>query len=195
VVTTNARDSRPRENLGRQSRSNENYVPKTSRQNGSNKGASVQEKRESKPTGRTSFGGNSLGGKSPDGKSLKGVGGKFGKTGGYNKNRDFKSNPFNKDDDYENDKNYGRGNQRTESRSKSGQTKEREQQPDKFETLKRLENEKKIKQKKLDQEFGSKSEKPNKPLVKHRRTNNIDWTKGYEKGLFDDDDEIYTEYL
>lgn len=190
MVTTNARDSRPRENLGRQTRSNENYKPKTSRENGSNKGASVQEKRESKPTGQTSFGRNSFKGNSHPGNREK-----TGKTGGYNKGRDFKSNPFNKDDDYENDKNYGRGNQRAESRSKSGQTKEREQQPDKFETLKRLENEKKIKQKKQDQEFGNKSEKPNKPLVKHRRTNNIDWTKGYEKGLFDDDDETYTEYL
>jgi len=190
VATTNARDSRPRENLGRQTRSNENYKPKESRENGSNKGTSVQEKRESKPTGRTSFGGNAH-----RGDSFVGNREKSGKTGGYNKSRDFKSKPFNKDDDYENDNNYGRGNQRGESRSKSGQTKEREQQPDKFETLKRLENEKKIKQKKLDQELGNKWPKPNKPLVKHKRTNNIDWTKGYEKGFFDDDDEIYTEYL
>jgi len=185
VVTTNARDSRPRENLGKQSRSNDYYKPKTSRENGSNNGVSVQERRESKPGNRTSFGGN------------KDKGGKA--AGGYNKSKGFKSSPFNKDDDYENDnkygKGYGKGNQRMESRSKSGQAKEKEQQPDKFETLKRLENEKKIKQKKMDQEFSNKSERPNKPSVKHRRTNNIDWTKGYEKGLYDDDDEIYTEFL
>ena len=180
MVTTNARDSRPRENLGKQSRANENYTPKASCENGSNKGASVQEKRESKAAGRTSFGWNKE---------------KPGNTGGYNQRRDFKSNPFHKDDDYEDDNNYGKGNQRAESRSRTGQIREREQQLDKFETLKRLEKEKKIKQKKMNQEFSSKSEKPNKPMIKHRRTNNIDWTKGYEKGLFDDDDEIYTEYL
>lgn len=185
MVTTNARDSRPRENLGKQSRSNENYKPKTSRESGNNNRVSVQEKRDGKSTNRSSFGGN------------KDKGGKT--AGGYYKSKDFRGSPFNKDDDYENDnkygKGYGKGSQRMESRSKSGQAKEKEQQPDKFETLKRLENEKKIKQKKLNQEFSNKSERPNKPLVKHRRTSNIDWTKGYEKGLYDDDDETYTEFL
>lgn len=181
MVTTNARDSKPRESLGNQTRWNDNNKPKISRENGSNNEASVQEKKESRPTNRSAVGNN---------KANK-------STGEYNKNRDFKGVSFNKDDDYENDNNYGKGygkgKDQRDSRSKSGQMKE--QQSDKYETLKRLEKEKKIKQKKMDQEFSGKLERPNKPMIKHRRTNNIDWTKGYEKGLFDDDDELYTEYM
>ncbi|MGB8455121.1 MAG: hypothetical protein WCD89_22675 [Anaerocolumna sp.] len=34
----------------------------------------------------------------------------------------------------------------------------------------------------------------NKPQIKQRRTNNIDWTKGYANGRYGDDDEDYTEF-
>ena len=72
---------------------------------------------------------------------------------------------------------------------KDAPTKEKEQQPDKFETIKRLEREKKAMQKKQE---SKKTEKQAKPQVKQKRTNNIDWTRGYQNGLYGDDDEDYT---
>jgi hypothetical protein len=75
----------------------------------------------------------------------------------------------------------------------SGAGKEKEQQPDKFETIRRLEKEKKAMEKKI-QESEKKQEKATKPQAKKKRSNNIDWTKGYENGLYNDDDEDYLLY-
>ncbi|MFU0827176.1 MAG: hypothetical protein ACFWTJ_06490 [Lachnoclostridium sp.] len=79
-------------------------------------------------------------------------------------------------------------------RAKTFQTKEKEQQPDKLVTIKRLEREKKALLKKKT-ELDEKAERRSKPQIKHRRTKNIDWTRGYANGLYGDDDENYTEYM
>ena len=71
-------------------------------------------------------------------------------------------------------------------------SKEKEQQPDKFETIKRLEKEKKVMLKKQE---SKKTEKAAKPQMKQKRANNVDWTRGYQNGLYDDDDEDYTMLL
>lgn len=62
---------------------------------------------------------------------------------------------------------------------------------EKLEVKKRLEREKKIKRKKdyVDEAFNKK-----KPKNKNKKMKNIDWTKGYEDGLFDDDD-FYDEFM
>lgn len=110
----------------------------------------------------------------------------------FNKNKGFKDSFENlEEDDYE-DQGKGHGkNQRTSS-TKSGQSIDKEFIPDKFEVMKRLENEKKVKQKK---ELEEESEKARKPQGKRKKLKNTYWTKGYENGLFDDDDEYYTKYM
>lgn len=108
--------------------------------------------------------------------------------------------PYNKDKDYDSDyklgKSYsgGREQRMNDFRSKTSQSKEKEQQPDKLVTIKRLEREKKALQRKK-QDFEERTERRNKPQIKHRRTNNIDWTRGYANGRYGDDDEDYTEYM
>jgi hypothetical protein len=101
---------------------------------------------------------------------------------------------FNKDEDEENDKKFGKAkHQSRDIKGKTPQNKEKEPQPDKIETSKRLEKEKKVLERK-NQEM--EKEKQNKPSVKKRRTGNVNWTKGYTTGLYgDDDEEDYTEYF
>lgn len=201
MATTNANDSRPRDNRSREARSNENYKPRTSRDSAN--AASEQGRREYKPFNREKKSYNY----NKDSKSF-GVNkdNKVGKTAGsIGKSKDYKSggysnSSYNKDKDLDNDNKHGKGygsgrDQRMgEAKSKAGQNREKEQQPDKFETIKRLEKEKKVMQRK-NEEFNRKSERPNRTAVKQRRTNNIDWTRGYANGLYGDDDEDYTEYL
>lgn len=101
---------------------------------------------------------------------------------------------FNKDEEEENDKRFGKAkHQRGDIKGRDSLNKEKEPQPDKLETSKRLEKEKKVLERK-NQEM--ENEKPNKPSMKKRRTGNINWTKGYTTGLYgDDDEEDYTEYF
>jgi hypothetical protein len=62
-------------------------------------------------------------------------------------------------------------------------------------TIKRLEKEKKVLVRK-SHDLEQKQDKPmQKVKLKQRRTNAIDWTKGYANGLYGDDDEDYTEYM
>lgn len=58
-------------------------------------------------------------------------------------------------------------------------------------TMKRLEKEKKAKEKKQKEQLKEKS----RPHKKAKSGKNIDWTKGYENGRYNDDDEEYTIYL
>ncbi|MFV0343637.1 MAG: hypothetical protein ACK5JH_12255 [Anaerocolumna sp.] len=116
----------------------------------------------------------------------------------YNKNtRSAGYNGYNKDKDSDEDKlgknqrNF-KGQGKNDTRIKAGQ-KEKEKQPDKIETIKRLEKEKKVLVRKK-QELEQKQDKMIMK-VKQRRTNTIDWTKGYSKGLYGDVDEDYKEYL
>ncbi len=218
MATTNANDSRPRDNRGN-ARSNENHRPGTSRETGYN-GMSGQGNKDSKPFNRenkpynkenrpynkenrpyNSFNRENK----PYNKDSKPYAGKDNKDsrtpGGFNRSRDQRGGGgYNKDKDDDSDKKYGKGyssgkDQRMgDARAKTSQGKEKEQQPDKLETIKRLEREKKAVLKK-SLEVNKKLEKPNKTQVKHRRTNNIDWTKGYANGRYGDDDEDYTEFI
>lgn len=197
MAITNANDSRPRDDRGREARSNENYKPRTSRETGSNNVTTGQATREYKPYNRESKPYTKPFGSVRDNKDGK-------STGGFNKSRDFKGGSYNKDKDYDSDnrngKSYGNGkDQRTgDSRLKTGQTKEKEKekekQPEKFVTIKRIEKEKKVLQKK-SLEINKKPEDQNKPQLKQKRTNNIHWTEGYSNGMYGDDDEDYTQFL
>lgn len=106
---------------------------------------------------------------------------------GVDRSKDSKAFMYNKDKDYDKETRVGKAKPKVV-------TKEREQQPDKIETIKRLEREKKALRKKSMEEE-RKTDKPNKPMIKQKRTSNIDWTKGYNMGLYGDDDEYYTEYM
>ncbi|QHQ60811.1 hypothetical protein Ana3638_08555 [Anaerocolumna sedimenticola] len=208
MATTNANDSRPRDNRGN-ARLNDNHRPGTSRETGMTGQGNRDNKpfnRENKPYNKDNKSSNSYSRENkPYNKDSKPYGRKDSNdtrtTGSYNnRTRNLKGGGYNKDNDYDNDNKYGKGyssgkDQRMgDSRSRTSPNKEKEQQPDKFETIKRLEREKKAIQKK-SQEINKKSERPNKPQLKHRRTNNIDWTKGYANGRYGDDDEDYTEFM
>lgn len=225
VVTSNANDSRPRENRSNETRNN-NYKPRVNRDNENHgEGRTYNGNRENrpfnkegrpynkdaKPFNRESRPYNKQGDSNNrtdrparpfkrDGESTERTGGfqrdnngfrgkdtRGGSYNSYNKDRGF-----NKDRDYDTDRNEGRSGKSygsKDQRMKDAPTKEKEQQPDKFETIKRIEREKKAMQKKQE---SKKTEKQAKPQVKQKRTNNIDWTRGYQNGLYDDDDEDYT---
>lgn len=201
MATTNANDSRPGDYRGREARTNLDYKPRNSQNNRSSSTMSGQGNQEKKPFTRDGKPYNKE--NSSYNKEARPYGtGRAGKDtkslGGFNRTKDFKGNGYNKDKDYDGEnkfgKGYGKDQRMGESRTKTGQNKEKEQQPNKLETIKRLEKEKKVMQKKSE-EINKNADKPNKPLIKQRRTNNIDWTKGYAKGLYGEDDEDYTEYL
>ena len=61
-----------------------------------------------------------------------------------------------------------------------------------LEDIKRLERDKKIKRKKVKEE--DVDDKAKKLYGKQRKIKNIDWTRGYEQGLFEDD-EFYNDYM
>ncbi len=60
-----------------------------------------------------------------------------------------------------------------------------------LESKKRLEREKKIQRKKVKDEEDRKTKKPH---GKQKKMKNIDWTKGYDKGIFEDGD-LYDTYM
>ena len=102
----------------------------------------------------------------------------FKPKGGFNKSFD-KSGGFGKDKD-EDDKPVRRPKQtKTDSKPK-------EQQPDKLEIINRLEKEKKAMKKKYDE--SKKENKPQKHQSRPKRSGNVDWTREYENGSYDDDD-------
>ena len=65
-------------------------------------------------------------------------------------------------------------------------TKPKEQQPDKFEIINRLEKEKKAMKKKHTESRGD--QRPAKHTARPKRSGNIDWTREYENDSYDDDD-------
>lgn len=85
---------------------------------------------------------------------------------------------------YDKDRNEDvRPNNRTKSSQKDSK---KEQQPDKIEIMNRIEKEKKAIQKK--QAENRKNNRPVRQQAKPKRSNNIDWTREYENGSYDDDD-------
>lgn len=140
--------------------------------------------------GRTAAGGKPF---SPGNKEYKGK----KPYGTYGKDSYGGGNGFHKDDDYDENnqrrKGYSSGGQRSDGKAKGTRDKEKEPQSDKLETVRRLEKEKKALERK-SQEL--EKEKQSKPQLKKKRTSNVDWTKGYAKGLYgDDDEEDYSEYF
>jgi hypothetical protein len=93
--------------------------------------------------------------------------------------------------DKEDDKDIrnSKGHKAADLKSRGIQRKDNDLQPDKLETIKRLEREKKVIQKKSREE---EIEKP-KHLQNKPRKIIKDWTKGYEYGLLDDEAD-YSEY-
>lgn len=174
MATTSAKDSRPRENRSREAKSFENQKSGPNRSYRSNVRYEANSKEDKFIPKETKTSNYKYGGMDKD---------KF---------RDSKAFMYNKDKDYDKDSKFGEKHRGSESKAKSV-SKEKEQQPDKIETIKRLERERKALLKKSMEEE-RKSDKPNKPMIKHKRTSNIDWTKGYNMGLYGDDDEDYTEY-
>lgn len=107
---------------------------------------------------------------------------------GSNQGKDFKRG-YNNNTNTSNTKDYNRGNSRNATTAK--ETKVKEQQPDKMDTIRRLEKEKKAIQKKTDSNSYKAKTQNARPQVKVKRTNNIDWTKEYENDSFEDDDVYY----
>ena len=128
----------------------------------------------------------------------------FKDSNSQHRNNDFKSNntsrynnfkpndrssysfPKNYDKDEE-PENRGAKGHKTADRAKNYQSKEKEQQPDKLETLRRLEREKKAIQKK--NRNSEEHEKLKRPQMKSKKSSKKDWTKNYLSGMFDEDDD------
>ena len=89
------------------------------------------------------------------------------------------------------DRNAGFGKDKDEDekpvrRPKQTKTdKPKEQQPDKIEIINRLEKEKKAMKKKHEEK---KEQRTSKHQVRPKRSGNVDWTREYENGSYDDDD-------
>ena len=88
-----------------------------------------------------------------------------------------------KDDDYEPKK------FESKKRVSSNKDKIKEIQTDKADIAKRLEKEKKVMQKK--KQDNKKNHQLQRPQTKVKRSNNIDWTREYENDSYDDDDMSY----
>ena len=126
------------------------------------------------------------------------VGGENGR-GGYGQRRDSYKSSDNSGTNRPFKKKYGERNygnpydkdeedtavktQKRQSASRDGKAKE--PQPDKFEIKNRIEKEKKAMQKK---QSDRKNAKPSRMQNRPKRTNNIDWTREYENGSYDDDE-------
>ena len=102
----------------------------------------------------------------------------------YQKQRNYQGNYY-KDKDEENEIGSKR-NVKGKETKKGSQSKE--QQPEKLETIKRFEREKKIMQKKNSIE---ELEKDKRPQLKKRRMEHINWTKSYEDGLYDPEEDYF----
>ena len=77
-------------------------------------------------------------------------------------------------------------------KSKGLQTREKEQEPDNLEMLRRLEREKKVMQKKKNRdELYDDIQKPKRPQMKAKRMPKKDWTKSYIYGQLDEDDDYF----
>lgn len=114
-------------------------------------------------------------------KPRSGNGGRYGNNrshsnGGYT-NNGFNGRAFDKDKDEETQ--VRRSKPKTDSKPK-------EQQPDKFEIINRIEKEKKAMKKKHTESRGD--QRPAKHTARPKRSGNIDWTREYENDSYDDDD-------
>ncbi|NLL93127.1 MAG: hypothetical protein GX225_03145 [Clostridiales bacterium] len=177
-------DYKPRENRGNgdyKPRENRDYKPRE------NRGSGDYKPRENRGTGDYKPRDNRGNGNYKPRGEYKGTGEykprefKSNDNGGYRRNSGGFSKGFDKDKD---------DDVRRTSRPAARDSKPKEQTSDKFEIINRLEKEKKAMKKK--QVEGRKEFKPVKHQAKPKRVGNIDWTREYENGSYDDDDlDIY----
>lgn len=97
--------------------------------------------------------------------------------------------PKNYDKDEE-PENRGAKGHKAADKAKNYQSKEKEQQPDKLETLRRLEREKKAIRKK-NRNDEEEYEKIRHPQMKSKKSPKKDWTKNYLDGMYDEEDDYY----
>lgn len=102
--------------------------------------------------------------------------------------RDFKPRSSNTGNFRSNDNRNG-DSRNFRSKDKDSSSAVKEQQPDKFDTIKRIEKEQKAVKKKKDNQKAKSANA--RPQIHVKRSNNIDWTKEYENDSFDDDDAFY----
>lgn len=108
---------------------------------------------------------------------------KNGEVSGANKTYKRKAADRNFGDPYDKDDEDNVRPQKRQQVSKDNKVKE--QQPDKIEIINRIEKEKKAMKKK---QADRKNAKPARMQSRPKRSNNIDWTREYENGSYDDDD-------
>ncbi len=183
---------RPREYKPRDSRQGDNNKSRDNRGSGDykpreNRGSGDYKPRENRGTGDYKPRDNRGNGNYKPRGEYKGTGEykprefKSNDNGGYRRNSGGFSKGFDKDKD---------DDVRRTSRPAARDSKPKEQTSDKFEIINRLEKEKKAMKKK--QVEGRKEFKPVKHQAKPKRVGNIDWTREYENGSYDDDDlDIY----
>lgn len=107
----------------------------------------------------------------------------------YSRNNSSGNKPYKKFNDKNNYRNpYDKDEEETNVRPKRQPAKDnkvKEAQPDKTAVINRIEKEKKAMQKKQAER---KNSKPRGLQSRPKRSNNIDWTREYENGSYDDDD-------
>lgn len=179
VVTTNAgnsnsNDGRPRYNKGVEGERREKKIYTTDNRGGDRPKSDFRRNNngEYKPRNNGEYKPRNNGGNGGSYGSQRSYG-----NGGYS-NSGYNNRGFDKDKDEDTP---------VVRRSKpKADNKPKEQQPDKFEIINRIEKEKKAMKKKHTDSKGD--SRPARHTVKPKRSGNIDWTKEYENDSYDDDD-------
>ncbi|MBQ2981379.1 MAG: hypothetical protein IJD58_04540 [Lachnospiraceae bacterium] len=188
MVTTNAGNSNSNDNRPRNSRSvegekKEKRIYTTDNRNSDRQRSNFKRDGQGKQSGeykpRSDNGEYKPRSNSGEYKPRSGNGGGYSNNrnnGGYS-NSGFGGRGFDKDKDEETP--VRRSKPKTDSKPK-------EQQPDKFEIINRIEKEKKAMKKKHTESRGD--QRPAKHTARPKRSGNIDWTREYENDSYDDDD-------
>lgn len=188
MVTTNAGNSNSNDNRPRNSRSvegekKEKRIYTTDNRNSDRQRSNFKRDGQGKQSGeykpRSGNGEYKPRSNSGEYKPRSGNGGGYSNNrnnGGYS-NSGFGGRGFDKDKDEETP--VRRSKPKTDSKPK-------EQQPDKFEIINRIEKEKKAMKKKHTESRGD--QRPAKHTARPKRSGNIDWTREYENDSYDDDD-------
>ena len=187
MVTTNAGNSNSNENKPRNNRGVEGEKKEKRIYTTDNRGtdkARSNFKRDGQSRGNGEFKARSNNGeykpRTNNGEFKPRSNGGYSSQKSYN-NGGYSNNGFNKgfDKDKDEETPVRRSKPRTDSKPK-------EQQPDKFEIINRIEKEKKAMKKKHTESRGD--QRPAKHTARPKRSGNIDWTREYENDSYDDDD-------
>lgn len=109
----------------------------------------------------------------------------FRKDGGYHGRYQNSFRPKDKDDDYEN---RPRVSKPRRSEKEDDLSRIREQQTDKLIVMRKLEKEQKAMKKKSEEKKRSQN---SRPIPKQKRSKNINYTRQYENGMFEDYEDWY----